>query len=72
MNRDEHLAWCKERAHEYLDRGDVLNAMTSMGSDLNKHLDTKDHPGINIGVGLLFIGSLSTVPKMRKFIDGFH
>ena len=72
MNRAEHLAWCKERAHEYLARGDVLNAMTSMGSDLTKHPETKDHPGINIGVGLLAIGSLSTVPEMSKFIDGFH
>ena len=72
MNRCEHIAWCKERATEYLDGGDVLQAYTSMGSDLNKHPETKDHPGIAIGVSLLMIGSLSTVSEMRHFIDGFN
>lgn len=70
--RDEHIENCKQRAYGYLDRGDVLEAFTSMGSDLDKHPDTKDHPGVNIGMGLLMIGSLSTVDEMRHFIDGFH
>lgn len=72
MNRDEHVEWCKQRAYEYLDRGDTLQAFTSMGSDLDKHPDTKNHPGVEIGMGLLMIGSLSSVPDMRHFIDGFH
>ena len=71
-NRDEHVEWCKQRACEYLERGDVMQAFTSMGSDLDKHPDTKDHPGVKIGLNLLMIGSLSTVPEMRHFIDGFH
>lgn len=72
MNRNEHVAWCKKRAHEYLERGDLMQAFTSMGSDLDKHPETKDHPGVKIGMGLLMIGSLSTGPEMRHFIDGFH
>jgi hypothetical protein len=28
--RDEHLEWCKERAREYLDAGELSNAVASM------------------------------------------
>lgn len=70
--RDEHVEWCKQRAVEYLEQGDVMQALTSMGSDLDKHPDTKDHPGVTIGIQLIMIGNLSTVPEMRHFIDGFH
>ena len=41
MDRAEHLQWAKDRALEYADMGDVANAMASLGSDLNKHPDTK-------------------------------
>jgi len=30
MTRDEHLKWCKERALEYVDAGDLQQALTSM------------------------------------------
>ena len=72
MTRNEHVEWCKQRAIEYLEHGDVMQAFASMGSDLNKHPDTKDHPGVTIGMQLIMIGNLSTVPEMRHFIDGFH
>ena len=41
MSRDQHLAWCKERALHYLDRGDHSQAIASMGPDLGKHEETK-------------------------------
>ena len=72
MTREEHLAWCKERALEYVDRGDLLQGITSMGSDLSKHPETENHPGINIGIGLVAIGSLSSQAEMRTFIEGFR
>ncbi len=72
MTRDEHVEWCKQRAYEYLEQGDVTQAFASMGSDLNKHPDTKDHSGVAIGLQLMMIGNLSTIPEMRHFIDGFH
>ena len=72
MNREEHVEWCKQRAIEYLEVGDVMQAFTSMGSDLDKHPDTKDHPGVQIGLQLMMIGNLSSVADMRHFIDGFH
>ncbi len=40
MNREQHLAWCKGRALQYLDRGDYGQAIASMGSDLGKHEET--------------------------------
>lgn len=49
MDRAEHLQWCKNRAMEYVDRGEINDALASMGSDLNKHPDTKDHAGIQLG-----------------------
>jgi hypothetical protein len=36
MTRQEHLDWCKKRALEYADRGDVAQAITSIGSDLHR------------------------------------
>ena len=72
MNRQEHLEWCKERALQYVDAGDVSQAYTSMASDLGKHLDTAGHLGIELGMGLLMVGELSTAEKMRKFILGFN
>jgi hypothetical protein len=72
VTRDEHVEWCKQRAREYLDRGDTVNAFTSMGSDLSKHPETQNHKGVEIGLQLMMIGSLSTVPEMRKFIEGFN
>ena len=33
----EHLAWCKTRALEYVERGDPEGAIASMSSDLTKH-----------------------------------
>ena len=38
---EEHLAWCKKRALEYLDAGELANAFTSMLSDMDKHPDTR-------------------------------
>jgi hypothetical protein len=46
MSRADHLAWCKQRALEYLDAGDRTNAIASMISDLRKHPELEDHAGI--------------------------
>ena len=72
QTRQQHLAWCKERALEYCDKGDLTNAWASMVSDLNKHPGTQGHSGVEIGTLLMFSGGLSTVPEMRKFIEGFN
>ena len=70
--RAEHLDWCKERAREYCDRGDAMNAMNSMFSDLGKHPETAGHKGIDIGLMLMMTGGLRGPTEARKFIDGFN
>lgn len=72
MTRQEHLEWCKKRANEYLDRGDIQNAYGSMASDLNKHPETEGHAAISLGMMMMMSGHLSSEHEMRKFIDGFN
>lgn len=71
MTRAEHLAWCKKRAHEYLARGDVTNAVASMMSDLDKHPETKVN---NPMLGMLGILAAQNgdVSEARRYIDGFN
>lgn len=71
-SRAEHLAWCKKRALEYCDIGDVNQAYASMGSDLGKHPETANHAAIQLGMMLLMGGHLSSLMEMRKFIEGFN
>lgn len=72
MERKEHLQWCKDRALEYVEVGDVKNAWASMASDLQKHDETKEHPAINLGMMMMIGGQLSTPREMRDFIEGFN
>lgn len=72
ISRAEHLAWCKQRALEYVDAGDTANAFASMGSDLGRHPETADHLGIQLGMSLLVSGHLNRPDQMRKFIEGFN
>lgn len=71
MTRQEHLDWCKARALQYVDRGDLQNAYASMSSDLNKHPETKGHAAVSVGLKLMMVGDLNTAEKMRRFIEGF-
>lgn len=53
MTRAEHIAWCKQRALEYVDNGDLQNAYASMHSDLQKHPETKGHSALGLGMMLM-------------------
>lgn len=70
--RASHLAWCKTRALEYVESGDMQSAFASMVSDLNKHPETQGHAGTELGMMLLMSGLLNTAPQMRDFIQGFN
>lgn len=70
--RAEHLAWCKQRALEYADRGDMTNAIASMGSDLNKHPETEGHSGMELMMMMAMAGQLDRPGELRKFIEGFN
>jgi hypothetical protein len=75
ITRAEHIAWCKQRALEYLDRGDLQGAFTSMLSDLRKHPGTENHIGGILGVSLLFAIRARLIhdpAEMRKWIEGFN
>jgi len=72
MTRAEHLAWCKSRALELLDAGNVTEAFTSMMSDLSKHPDTDNHSGCQLGMLLLISGCLASPDQMRRFLEGFQ
>ena len=72
--REKHLAWCKERALQYLEEGDIdiNSAWASMVSDMEKNPLTKDHPLIDLGTTLFLAGQLDSTEKMRKFIEDFN
>ena len=71
MTRQEHLEWCKERAREYLDQGDIVNAIASMLSDLSRHDETRGI-GEKLGqLGLLYAMN-HDLPGARRFIEGFN
>ena len=70
--RAEHLEWCKARALQYVDAGDLDQAMASMGSDLNKHPDTAGHPAMQIWLLERISGRLTTPDEVTRFIEGFH
>ena len=72
MTRSEHMRWCKQRALEILDDGDVQEAFASMASDLRKHPET-DNPALTMlmgTVGLQYALDGDAV-QMRRFIEGF-
>lgn len=70
LTRAEHLAWCKERALAFLP-DDPKEAFASMGSDLNKHHETRNHGALELGMMQLMGGHLDDPRKMRNFIEGF-
>lgn len=70
QTRQEHLEWCKKRAIEYVELGDVPQALASFMSDLGKHEETVGHPAIMLAMGLSMGGHLSTPKQMKEFIEG--
>ena len=74
MTRAEHLAWAKQRALEYVDRGELAQAVTSMLSDLSKRPEfNMDSPAMK---GIAQIGILFEIQKgpeaVRRWIEGFN
>lgn len=73
MSREEHLEWAKRRALEYLARGDLADAVASMGSDLSKHPETRNTGGNPL---LILLGMKSVIDHdaggVRRWIEGFR
>ena len=71
--REEHLQWCKNRALEYVNAGDLNGAVASMLSDLSKHEGTKSSSqGICAQLGMFTLMDHPTSEKITKFIEGFN
>ena len=69
--RAEHVSWCKARALEYLDRGDIRNAISSMISDMGKHPDTKESMKGMAMMGLEAAMHNDAI-SARRWIEGFN
>lgn len=70
--REEHLAWCKQRALEYVDAGDLVNAVASMGSDLQKHPETHGaSTAVLLRLGMLYLDQ-GDPARVRTWIKGFR
>lgn len=71
MERQEHLDWCKQRALEYLDAGDLVNAVASMMSDLSHRPDTDcNNPTLVMFAGMAVTNG--DADGVRRFIEGFN
>ena len=72
MTRDEHLAWCKSRALEYVDCGKLQDAVASMLSDLrewDEPLYTEMAFNVIAMDGMMFC---KTADQVRHWIEGFN
>ena len=72
MTREERLRWCKDRALEYADRGDLAGALASLTSDLRKHPETAPSAAIAASAIGVFEVTNGTPASMRRFIEGFN
>jgi hypothetical protein len=67
--RAEHMKWAKDRAYEYLDKGDRPGALASFVSDLEKHSKT-DMMAVMVGMYALQVNE--DIETTRRFIEGFN
>jgi hypothetical protein len=71
--RDEHLNWCKERALQILESGDIPGAFASMASDLGKWNGGALYDDVDLSFlrmdAILFC---KTAEQMRHWIEGFN
>lgn len=72
--RAEHLQECKDRAMEYVKHGDLLNAVTSMMSDLEKHPETSATKGALGMLGLMAAqqAQAGDHDAVVRYIQGFN
>ena len=75
MTREEHIGWCKQRAREYVQEGNLLEAVTSMMSDLGKHPETRERAGGALAMlGLMALQQAQAGDRdgVVRYIEGFN
>lgn len=70
MERAEHVRWAKTRALEYLDQGDLGQALASMVSDLGKHPETESLGGMLAPLGMFEV-MRGDAEGLRRWVTGF-
>lgn len=71
MNRREHMDWCKERAMQYCKAGDYSNAISSMLSDLGKHIGTTSSVRVATVMAMTILMNPDRA-SVEGFIQGFN
>ena len=74
LTRQEHLQWCKDRAMEYVKEGNLLEAVTSMMSDLAKHPEMKARGEALAMLGILAMqqAQQGDTDAVKRYIQGFN
>lgn len=72
VTRAEHLAFCKQRALEYVELGDLINAVGSMFSDLGKHDETIGCVSPELATEGMTFAALNDADNVRRWIGGFN
>jgi len=72
VNAAEHLAWAQERAMEYIELGDVSQAMASFLSDLTKHPGTDKLFTSPVQVLYMHVLMTGDPREARRFVAGFR
>lgn len=70
----QHLAWCKERALEYVEKDSVSEAMASFASDMGKHPETQEVFATMMVLSMAALMQDTTqggTDNTRSFIEGF-
>jgi len=69
-SHDEHLEWCKTRARFYLERGDAINAVASMHSDLAKHPDWQR--GKLLSLMTMVFATDPSLQNAQRIVEGYQ
>lgn len=69
--REEHLDWCKQRAIEYAERGDLDQALNSFWSDIGKHHETMNYSMVLFQLGIIHVKERNK-RQMIEYINGFR
>ena len=67
--RKEHIEWCKKRALERVEKGELAEAVVALSNDMSKSSKTIDHPLIDYGMILVIAGYFSTAKQVKEFIN---
>lgn len=72
MTRDERIAWAKQRALEYVDRGELDKAVAWLAIDLSKHPELDVAPPWSV----IEVGMRAVVRRdgagVRRWIEDFR